>query len=758
MFETTKSSPCTIKWKKFIGILLLGYVMALCLSGTILRDKFIVYPESESQITLTVINTAQKNPKSLSTDCRIKEIKSDLYTVPIFELKEEPWSYKDGYFQTLSPKTETSFSLTIPAKEYVEFHLIKQEGSGIVEILVNDVPVETIDLYSKSWEDLIWNYSLGTFSFTNNLFLIVGLGLVCALVLYLVIKGFKQIKTNLAAIYTEADRSKSRTAKKILSSTDTGIITAISASYLLTIYAPLEMLFTNQDEFWFDLQTVFPVCLLLFCIFSIICIILLSLVYLTNVKGYKAIVIFMAVFTICTYIQGNYLINQLPPLDGTSISWNQFGNERLKTLLVWCVISSGIWIIAKRLTVDKLFRGLRYGGIVFLLFINVTLIMVGITTKGYGKKLEMVPTVKNMLEMSNDTNFIILVLDAVDAGTLSQVVEENPEYESVFDDFTYYENTLGAYTYTKHSIPFILSGDWYENKGAFNEYVNSSIQDSQLFSELEAERYKMALYDHDLKLDANVFNGDFDNMVISQGKVKSYTKFTSLILQLAGIKYAPYDLKHFFYDSPSQLEQVREVSTDAGDKLFYWENPTFYKRLQEEPITTIDDKCFKFIHLEGAHVPYRYDKNLNLISNGTYKDNIEASITLVKGYLEKLKEGNVYDNSVIIILSDHGYSELANARGRQNPALFVKGINEKHEMNVDHAPISYADLQTAYQRLLAGKESKESFDYKEGDTRERRFLLYIYLNDNHMVEYIQKGHASDLDTMFETGNIFDSSK
>lgn len=185
MLKRMKNSPHIINWKISIGILLIGYAIALCLSSTLLRDNFVVYPDNESQVTLTVINTAQKNPKSLATDSRIKEIKSDLYTTPVFEIKTERWVYNDGYFQILSPKETTQFSLTIPAKEYVEIHFIKQEGSGIVEILVNDTNVETIDLYAKAWEDFIWNYSLGKFSFANNPLLLVILGLLYSFILFL---------------------------------------------------------------------------------------------------------------------------------------------------------------------------------------------------------------------------------------------------------------------------------------------------------------------------------------------------------------------------------------------------------------------------------------------------------------------------------------------------------------------------------------------------------------------------------------------
>lgn len=48
----------------------------------------------------------------------------------------------------------------------------------------------------------------------------------------------------------------------------------------------------------------------------------------------------------------------------------------------------------------------------------------------------------NVLDMSDDENFIILLLDAVDGQAFSEVIEKNPEYKEIFNDFTFYNNTI----------------------------------------------------------------------------------------------------------------------------------------------------------------------------------------------------------------------------------------------------------------------------------------------------------------------------
>jgi hypothetical protein len=110
-------------------------------------------------------------------------------------------------------------------------------------------------------------------------------------------------------------------------------------------------------------------------------------------------------------------------------------------------------------------------------------------------------------------------------------------------------------------------------------------------------------------------------------------------------------------------------------------------------------------------------------------------------------------------MADHGYNGMGEKEEdflRQAALLLIKGRNEQHDtMQISEAPISYEDLQEAYVRLLDGAQSDAVFDWKEGDTRERRFLEYAPGSEKHMVEYLQKGHAQDLTTMVPTGRVFD---
>lgn len=530
----------------------------------------------------------------------------------------------------------------------------------------------------------------------------------------------------------------------------TSVTVAGAILFLICIYAPLELYFNNSQEFWFDIYTLFPITLLMFFSSFFVCIFIFFIFILINKKIYQFGIVFGFILFLCTYVQGNFLVNNLPPLDGTAFTWAEYSDGRSKSVCLWIIVTLVTLIALRVLHFQRFSQGVKVISICMVLMLSITLFANFITTKGYREKLDASVTVKNQFEMSEDTNFIILLLDAVTAETFYDIVENTPEYKDVFSDFTFYPNTVGAYTFTSRSIPFIFSGEWFENMEPFEQYNERIYKDSAFFSNLESKKYKLGMYESVLPLsDKSIYR--FENVLENDVKITSYFDFIKLELKLIGFKYAPFDLKTFCVFNTNDFFEFREIEDKYT--LFSADNGDFYSRIKDESITYTKEKCFKFIHIEGAHVPFNYDKDVNIIEEGTYEQKIEASITITDTYLKKLKENGVYNNSIIVVLADHGY-DYTGLGGRQNPLLMIKGINEEHTWNVSNAPISFEDLQVAYKNLLSGKQSTEVFEWKEGDERERRFLWYKYVDESHIVEYIWTGEAWDTTAKYCTGREF----
>lgn len=520
---------------------------------------------------------------------------------------------------------------------------------------------------------------------------------------------------------------------------------SITICFMFFIYAPLEMFFLNQIDFFFDLYILLPVLGILFALSLCLCILFFLMLKKLGDGSYFIGLCGMFIAFICSYIQGNFLVEFLPVLDGNWVEWDKYPLERMKCIGVWIGVTLVVVIMYKAVNRILFEKIVLIISVCMGLMLLVTVSIIGISKYDFKKKEIYNTTTKDLFAMSTNENFIILLLDAVDAQTFTQVVNEDPDYRDIFDDFTAFNNTVGATPSTRESIPYILTGKWYEKQSQFEEYEKQAYRDSPLFQMLENKGYLMGVYEEELLLDEE--EKRFDNVVTCKRSVTSYLTFARWQVQMVGFRYAPFDLKRFCFINPMAFNTLK-VSPNAEEQ-FVADNINFYEKIQTEEIKLVDESCFKFIHIEGGHVPFQYNAKVERINNGTYEDNLRACLTITNAYLNKLRDENVYDNSVIIIMADHGYDNCI----RSNPILYIKGVGEKHKFQVSDAPISYEDLQGAYSKLLQGKDSKNCFEYQEGDVRKRRFLLDT--DGGPIYEYIQSGHAADETTINKTGVVYE---
>ena len=444
--------------------------------------------------------------------------------------------------------------------------------------------------------------------------------------------------------------------------------------------------------------------------------------------------------------------NTLPALDGTNIEWGKYNVESVISFFICLIIVIGIWWGIKRLHFYKFSKIVCSLGI-FSMAIFTSTIIIEITLNGniLQKKAQYWSDSDNLFSYSRDENFIIFMLDAFDSSTFTKLLNINPTYNDILEDFTYYPDTMAGYPFTEFSIPFILSGKWYENERPFSEYQNDVFSNSYLFENLDALGYEISLYDKDA-IPQNDVSLRFANIKYGKSRFDSFLEYLRIQYNLVGFKYAPWFIKKTFDVDTSKFDALAFVSNTSSQ--FDWQTHVFYTGMLHQEVQIESEKHFKFIHLEGAHVPYRYDKEVHVIENGTYEGNVSACVTVIDRYLNKLKDAGVYDNSVIIIMSDHGYNADGGTEGRQNPFFAVKGKGEKKAFKISNHPFSYEDLPALYNDLLEGKQTSEIPILTRTSKKARRFLFYYYLEEDHMYEYLQKGKADNLDTLVPTGNEY----
>ena len=553
--------------------------------------------------------------------------------------------------------------------------------------------------------------------------------------------------------------------KKFLKKIVPGIIVAAAISFLVAIYAPMELYASSQRDFWFSLETITPGCIVLFFLLWLVLSGIFALMRKIGKKAFAISIIVGFTLFLAFYIQGNFLVADLPPLDGTTVEWGRYWGERVKSIGLLVLIGGALTFVYIKWKLKMLKKVVTIGCAALGSILVITFATFMLTTEFEDKNIYLEPTDYNDFQYSTDKNLIVLVIDATDDDVFADRLAKYSEFDDTFDDFRRYDNALAGYPFTLHSMPFMFSGEWYENEQSYAEYTELAFEKSPLVKKIKDDGYKAGFYnDGEVYFKKGGVGEVFENQKPLKPRFKNPIYSFGTILKMSAIRYAPWDLKSFGYNVLWYSGQGRDIMTKEFGNVKN-SNAVFYGAMKEQnPIETVDEKCVRIIHLEGSHVPHKYNKDVEILDEydyqGNYEGTVDACLTICDKYIERLKESGVYDNSAIVILADHGFVSkehptvsMGDLRGRMNPVLFVKGIGDKGDsLTVDSTPVAFENLADAFTKLMDGAPAEGLFD--EYVTEERRFLWYRFLHEDHMVEYVTSGRADDVNSMKETGKEY----
>ncbi len=533
-----------------------------------------------------------------------------------------------------------------------------------------------------------------------------------------------------------------------------GLITILlpaALCFLWTIYSPLEMLYGNEIDLSYNMYTLLGY---MFPLFAAGTLCLSGFLRLAEKKGYRAYRICTAVIAGClaaSYIQGTYMTGNLPPLDGREISWSVYTKEMLISAVVWLAVLAGFSVLSHVLTAERWNKFLTFFSAVILLISAVAILITCISTGGYHRQNGILQSDTYLFDMSEEENLVILLLDSVDGAGFRELTEKHPEYAEILEDFTSFDNVMSGYPYTSRSIPFILSGRWYENEQPYRNYCAEAFTQSPLFEKLKNDGYRMGFYDPDYS-----FVLELEEMFENISKAPFFAsplRFISLQMKLTGYRYFPFVFKQFCAVTPGEISAAT-LRSNGIEGYYSWENEFFLDKLETKEVVVSEEKCFRYIYLYGAHVPFIYPAQSPDYEDCSFESSMEMCMTITEQYLQKLKSSGVYDSTAIVILSDHGYADDDAAEGRQHPFLLIKGRHEKHPYAVNSAPLSHEDLQEAFLKLTDGSKSSELFPWEESSERDRRYLFCRYGAEDTLEEFYQTGSADCLESMKSTGRVY----
>ena len=500
---------------------------------------------------------------------------------------------------------------------------------------------------------------------------------------------------------------------------------ALTAAFMFGIFIPLDTYLGNMDEYWFDIYDIAPIFI---CGFVILFISLsvTGILCARNPRAGRIWYLLLSVLIVCIYIQADFIEIPYGIINGEEIAWDAYGSDNFYSLLVWLAVialMAALYYLKGFEKYSRVFNVLALCLVALQVFTSVVAL---VSMDGFRRSDNIYATTENEWVYSDVQNFNILVLDTYDSRVFSDYIMHDHEQEvsEHLSDFTYFRDTLGAYTLTDYALPQIITGQWYLGDVSYGDYVDDSYPESYLLNRLKSEDWSVNIYT-DVALPQNEEGSSLiDNLDSVEYKVLSKYTLADELYKMALFKSATTIAKRFFVYSTDNLEYSHRIVSIGGEPVranekvnfdsgvSNWSNIGF--KLNSECVdVSADQKTFHLYHLQGIHAARNLTIDYETIENEedylSLEEEAQVVNDIVYSWLEELKEKGVYDNSIIMIMGDHGANVYeAEDNFIQTPLLLIKGVGESHDFQITDLPLSYSDLDGIYAGLLDGRSAWEA--------------------------------------------------
>ena len=336
-------------------------------------------------------------------------------------------------------------------------------------------------------------------------------------------------------------------------------------------------------------------------------------------------------------------------------------------------------------------------------------------------------------------NVLVIFLDMAVNSFFPIILDKDESLKKSYEGFVYYPNTAGFYCHTILGAPPIFGGYEYtptemnkrkglmkdknnesllllplifKNKGAFVSFTDAPlknyewISDNRLFTEKGINAYNLI---GKLKYNFNETGLNIKNDINTSILLKHNFLFYSFM------KIFPNTIGNIFYDNGKYLNSIFIHER----KNIAIKNPNLFDSYLElfllpkiSDYSLKEDLSLNILCNDITHYPtllqlpkYTIEKNIENVGDNFIGSDIAFSYYHVNAsalyrladYFNELKKNGVYDNTKIIIVSDHGAKIKTHASDNEmliylNPLLVVKDFNSKGNYKIDDSFMTVADV------------------------------------------------------------------
>ena len=509
---------------------------------------------------------------------------------------------------------------------------------------------------------------------------------------------------------------------------------------VIAIQLPIEIYINNTEEFTIPIKSL---TVTLASAFGAIFLLFFLPALIPNITFRQYYFSFLATLGILMWFTAHFTFGSYGAFDGRGLNIDIFSLRAIGETILWIALLVGSLLFSRKIC--KLQLQIVSGLLVIVAALTSYQLIQFNANKDTSSAIGTTQTSEyvneEFLTFSTRSNIVHILLDEQQSTIIEKLIETNPVFAKSLDGFTFFPNTAANYPSTIMAVPAVLSGRVYKNESDRTIFTNEVLNKNPFLTVLENNNYTTQLYT------VGTYCGEDKLKNCTPLPGLSGTNSAYLLLDYSLFRAVPDMLKPRIYRDEDWLLARKFINPNhqaTAGGLAHLSFEYFNQHWQVKDVAP----TYKFYHSMLTHSPMVLDAECNLLTQRVSRHSLEGRLDQsscafkhVFTFLQKLKQENIYDNSLIIISSDHG-GRYAVPEQQQNLAerdikyqphsaalatLLIKPINSHGPLKISTAPAALSDIPNTILSLLELpliEDGENIFSLSADQERKREFIFY----------------------------------
>ena len=408
-------------------------------------------------------------------------------------------------------------------------------------------------------------------------------------------------------------------------------------------------------------------------------------------------------FTACAYLEAGALSIGLPSLNG---DWSFFNNP---TRALW---DGAVWLFVFGIVcgLHGVFLKKHYAtaslcltGLIAVSILDVKHSKKADTSHFIVQNFSACEDVIHNISYSTNRNVMVFIIDSLEreqAHTIMETPEVGGNLREQFRGFSEYVDNVGALPFSMAAVANLLTGLYPEKTTSMVDYFWSCYSSESALADFLETNHAVYMTTPALEcaFSSESIKSNAQGMRhISPLHVKGGGAWS--LLDLNRWRWMPFATK-------ATYAYLMEVQGVADGDFREWK---VFPILKEGNVVSAKNGVFLFIHTPGVHVPAVCDRNGTFVTpeddeSGSFEQGIYL-LKLLGALMDSYREKGIYDNSLIVVLGDHGRHQWGGYTLETNmlpfngrPCLWMKPMGCRADFASSSIPSSHAKVAEVLKR------------------------------------------------------------